>query len=66
MYKINSKTGLNISIYHQFHDEVNYYRRHVWKCNGRCQEKPPFYGYIRRSMNRAPQPADYWWNQHKR
>ena len=65
MYRINEATGLNVTIFHNFHDEVNYYRQHVWRCNGVCKDRPPFYGYVKRSMNRKPQRADKWWAEHQ-
>lgn len=27
------KTGYKITVYHNFHDEVDLYRRHIWECN---------------------------------
>ncbi|KAI9285084.1 SprT-like family-domain-containing protein [Umbelopsis sp. AD052] len=63
--RINKAAGTKITVYHTFHDEVNYHRTHVWKCNGPCQQQPPFYGIVRRSMNRPPQKADYWWARHQ-
>jgi SprT-like family. len=66
MHNINSMTGLNISVYHSFHDEVAFYRKHIWRCNGPCQNKPPYYGYVKRAMNRAPGPKDPWWSQHEK
>lgn len=66
MNRINKLSGLNITIYHNFHDEMNYYRKHVWRCNGICRNNPPYYGYIRRSINRKPGPADSWWSFHER
>ncbi|KAH8741914.1 hypothetical protein FG386_003041 [Cryptosporidium ryanae] len=65
MNRINALTGLNITIYHSFHEEVNYYRKYVWRCNGVCRNKPPHYGFIRRSVNREPNRNDFWWAQHK-
>ncbi|ORX63861.1 hypothetical protein BCR32DRAFT_273306 [Anaeromyces robustus] len=65
MYKLNKETGSNITVYHNFHNEVNHYRTHVWRCNGPCRFRPPFFGYVRRSMNRKPQKADSWWRQHQ-
>lgn len=32
MYRLNRLTGLNITVYHNFHDEVNHYRTHIWRC----------------------------------
>ena len=52
-------------IYHSFHDEVKLYKTHWWKCNGACQHRPPFYGLVKRSMNRAPGPNDNWWAAHQ-
>ncbi|CAH0714646.1 unnamed protein product, partial [Brenthis ino] len=66
MHRINQATGLNISIYHDFHDEVKLYQTHWWRCNGPCQSRKPHFGIVRRSMNRAPGPSDYWWDDHKR
>ncbi|KAL0100275.1 hypothetical protein PUN28_019573 [Cardiocondyla obscurior] len=65
MHRINKEAGTNITIYHNFHDEVKLYRQHWWKCNGPCQHKPPFFGTVRRSMNRPPGPSDYWWPEHQ-
>ncbi|XP_038214490.1 DNA-dependent metalloprotease dvc-1 isoform X2 [Zerene cesonia] len=66
MYRINKAAGLNISIYHDFHDEVKLYQTHWWRCNGPCQNLRPHFGIVRRPMNRAPGPNDYWWNDHRR
>lgn len=65
MVSINQTAGTNITVYHTFHDEVNAYRTHVWKCNGICQHRQPFYGVVKRTCNRAPGPNDLWWAQHK-
>lgn len=65
MYRINVKAGTKISIYHNFHEEVKLYQQHWWKCNGPCQKNKPFYGYVKRSMNRAPGPNDKWWANHQ-
>lgn len=66
MKQINTITELNITVFHNFHDEVDLYRKHIWKCDGICQSRPPFYGYVKRSMNRRPQPADHWFSEHQR
>ena len=66
MHRINKAAGTNITIYHNFHDEVRLYKQHWWKCNGPCQHRPPFFGTVRRSMNRAPGPSDFWWGAHQR
>ena len=52
-------------VYHTFHDEVRAQKVHVWRCEGPCKDRPPFYGFVRRSMNRAPGPHDRWHPEHK-
>jgi len=64
MNEINSKTGLNITVYHSFHDEVDYHRKHIWRCDGACREKPPYFGWVKRAVNRPPGKYDRWWNDH--
>ncbi|XP_028396257.1 sprT-like domain-containing protein Spartan [Dendronephthya gigantea] len=66
MYRINKQSGANITVYHNFHDEVNIYRQHWWRCDGLCQNRPPYYGMVRRAMNRAPSQHDSWWSDHQR
>lgn len=65
MEEINKVAGTQITVYHTFHDEVNVYKKHVWRCNGICKERNPFFGYVRRVSNRAPGPNDQWWAQHQ-
>ncbi|XP_026175187.1 DNA-dependent metalloprotease SPRTN [Mastacembelus armatus] len=66
MNRINKASGTNISIYHSFHDEVDVYRQHWWRCNGPCQNRRPYFGYVKRAMNRAPSSLDPWWEDHQR
>ncbi|XP_005405028.1 PREDICTED: sprT-like domain-containing protein Spartan isoform X2 [Chinchilla lanigera] len=66
MHRINCLTGANITVYHTFHDEVEEYRRHWWRCNGPCQYRQPYYGYVKRATNRAPSAHDYWWAEHQK
>eukprot|EP01084_Bolivina_argentea_P127677 225770_1 len=61
---INYVSNLNISIYHTFNDEVDQYRKHIWKCNGPCQYIKPYFGIVKRSMNRPPGPNDNWYGKH--
>lgn len=42
------------------------YRQHWWQCDGPCRKRPPYYGIVRRAMNRAPSPRDTWWSDHQR
>lgn len=65
MHRINQESGTKITIYHSFHDEVKLYKQHWWKCSGPCQHRRPFYGLVKRSMNRAPGPNDNWWATHQ-
>lgn len=62
---INNHGNYDITIYHTFHDEVESFRTHVWKCNGPCSNMPPFFGLVKRSMNRAPGKSDTWWAKHQ-
>ncbi|XP_072938946.1 uncharacterized protein [Epargyreus clarus] len=66
MHRINRAAGVNITIYHDFHDEVKLYQTHWWRCNGPCQTMRPYFGIVKRAMNRAPGPSDYWWDRHQR
>lgn len=62
---INNHGNYDVTVYHTFHDEVESYRTHIWQCDGPCQSKPPFFGQVRRSMNRAPGKSDNWWQRHQ-
>ncbi|KAK5852664.1 hypothetical protein PBY51_006514 [Eleginops maclovinus] len=66
MNRINDATGTKISVYHSFHDEVDVYRQHWWKCDGPCQNRKPYFGFVKRAMNRAPSAQDPWWGDHMR
>ncbi|KAI8936400.1 hypothetical protein NX059_006810 [Plenodomus lindquistii] len=62
---INNHGQYEVTIYHTFHDEVESYRTHVWQCNGPCAKRPPYFGTVKRSMNRAPGKGDSWWKRHE-
>jgi hypothetical protein len=66
MNTINFATGLKITVFHKFHDEVRINRTHVWRCNGKCKDQAPYYGYVRRAMNRPPQKSDSWFARHEK
>ncbi|XP_037938119.1 uncharacterized protein LOC119671514 [Teleopsis dalmanni] len=66
MNAINRVAGTNITVYHTFYDEVEHYKQFWWRCNGICQNRSPFYGYVKRSSNRAPSAHDQWWSEHQR
>ena len=61
---INAHGGYDITEFHEFHDEVESYRTHVWKCDGPCHEQAPFFGLVKRTMNRPPGKTDPWWQKH--
>lgn len=65
MKRINEASGAKITVYHDFHDEVESYRIHKWRCDGPCQTRRPYFGYVRRAVNRAPAPRDLWWAEHQ-
>lgn len=62
---INNHGNYEVTIYHTFHDEVDSYRTHVWQCDGPCKTQPPYFGLVKRSMNRAPGKSDTWWAKHE-
>jgi predicted SprT family Zn-dependent metalloprotease len=64
MNRINNTAATTITVYHTFHAEVDAQRKHIWKCDGPCQSKPPYYGIVKRAMNRAPGPSDWWFAGH--
>uniref|UniRef100_A0A7S1C475 SprT-like domain-containing protein n=1 Tax=Bicosoecida sp. CB-2014 TaxID=1486930 RepID=A0A7S1C475_9STRA len=63
--RINDALGCKITIYHTFHDEVESHRGHHWQCDGPCRQWKPFFGIVKRAMNRAPSPRDPWWERHQ-
>ncbi|XP_070491206.1 DNA-dependent metalloprotease dvc-1 isoform X2 [Chironomus tepperi] len=64
MHEINRLAGTNITVYHTFHDEVELYKKHWWRCDGPCRTQKPYFGYVKRTSNRAPSKNDFWWSQH--
>lgn len=62
---VNEHGGYGVSVYHSFHDEVESYRTHVWECEGPCRTRAPFFGLVKRAMNRAPGKGDAWWAKHR-
>lgn len=61
---INNHGNYEVTIYHTFHEEVDSYRTHVWQCDGPCKFQSPFFGQVKRSMNRPPGKGDTWWSRH--
>ncbi|EEY60578.1 uncharacterized protein PITG_13303 [Phytophthora infestans T30-4] len=66
MNRINEAAKTKITVFHTFLDEVDSYRQHIWQCNGPCRHTRPYFGLVKRSMNRAPGPTDRWWADHER
>ncbi|XP_061609888.1 DNA-dependent metalloprotease SPRTN isoform X1 [Phyllopteryx taeniolatus] len=66
MNRINKDAGTSITVYHNFNDEVDVYRQHWWRCDGPCQTRKPYFGFVKRAMNRAPSALDPWWGDHQR
>lgn len=65
MRRINQIENTNITVRHTFNEEVKFYQKYRWRCSGPCREKPPFYGWVNRSMNRAPSSKDWWYSKHQ-
>lgn len=65
MKRINNLQGSKITIYHNFQREVDKFRIHVYRCDGPCITKRPYYGILRRAIERPPGPTDRWWARHK-
>eukprot|EP01127_Copromyxa_protea_P009156 TRINITY_DN2138_c0_g1_i1.p1 TRINITY_DN2138_c0_g1~~TRINITY_DN2138_c0_g1_i1.p1 ORF type:complete len:349 (+),score=69.95 TRINITY_DN2138_c0_g1_i1:181-1227(+) len=59
MERLNRAGGYNITVYHSFTQEVDYYRLHHWQCEGKCKK------LVKRAMNRAPGKHDVWWSRHE-
>ncbi|DAZ93063.1 TPA: hypothetical protein N0F65_009737 [Lagenidium giganteum] len=66
MTRINAVARTNITVFHTFHQEVDSYRLHWWQCDGKCRSQRPYFGLVKRSMNRAPGPSDRWWADHQK
>ncbi|GIQ81200.1 hypothetical protein KIPB_002121 [Kipferlia bialata] len=48
--RVNKASGANVTVYHNFHGEVDHYRQHVWECK-KCGKT------LCRAMNRWPSPC---------
>uniref|UniRef100_L7M0J8 Protein with SprT-like domain at the N terminus n=1 Tax=Rhipicephalus pulchellus TaxID=72859 RepID=L7M0J8_RHIPC len=64
--RIRKASGARVTVYHNFHDEVESYRTHWWRCDGPCQHRRPYFGMVKRAMNRPPSDRDPWWPDHQR
>ena len=63
---LTSESTVFHQVYHTFHDEVDLYRQHWWRCDGPCRTRKPYFGYVKRAMNRAPSAQATWWGDHLR
>lgn len=46
--------------------EEFFYLKHVWRCNGRCQNEQPFFGWYRAKLNKPPGPSMLWFRKHSK
>jgi len=60
MNRINKEGGYQLTVYHSFHAEVEHFRQHHWRCQGKCGQ------IVKRATNRAPSKHDYWWDSHQK
>ena len=51
-------------MFHNFQKEVDKFRVHVYRCDGPCIKRRPYFGVIRRAITRPPGPTDKWWARH--
>jgi hypothetical protein len=65
-FAINEHGGYEITSTHTFHAEVENYQTHVWQCTGSCKDLPPYFGVVKRAMNRPPGPSDSWYQDHQK
>ncbi|KAF0308663.1 SprT-like domain-containing protein Spartan [Amphibalanus amphitrite] len=66
MKRVNSRAGTSITPYHSYHEEVDFLRQHWWRCDGPCTLQAPYFGLVRRAVERAPSEQDRWWARHAR
>lgn len=51
MNRIYSETGADVSVYHDYHDEIALYENRLWRCKGKCSNRPPNYGWLRVNLD---------------
>ncbi|KAG4070656.1 hypothetical protein HA402_013576 [Bradysia odoriphaga] len=47
MNRIYRQTGADVSVYHDYHNEVALYENRLWRCSGKCKNRPPHFGLFR-------------------
>src|SRR6218665_1887894 len=66
MRRVNAAANTKITVYHNFHDEVDHLRKYVWRCSGAvCRGLLPNRGYISLPTKRKPNGWDYVFKLHK-
>lgn len=60
MKEINERAGTNITIEHHFNQNAEIY---FYRCNGRCRDEPPRFGWVKTQDQRAPNPR---WGGHRK
>lgn len=46
MNRIYRETGADVSVYHDYHNEIAMYENRLWRCNGKCRNRPPHFGLL--------------------
>ncbi|GLG93066.1 Zinc finger RAD18 domain-containing protein C1orf124-like [Gryllus bimaculatus] len=59
MERIDRLAGTNLTVDHDFHDEVDHYS-YFWECSGKCKKQ------IVSAVFRPPSSANVWWNDHQK
>ncbi|XP_049831889.1 DNA-dependent metalloprotease SPRTN-like isoform X1 [Schistocerca gregaria] len=65
MRRINREAGTSITVFHEFDDEVEFYRQHWYRCDGPCLQWRPCFGTVKRYSRCPPGPRDSWWRRHQ-
>lgn len=65
MNRINAETGANVTVYHYFKNEIALYENRLWRCNGKCRNRPPQFGLIRnKTHDFIDFKKQWWWSYH--
>lgn len=64
--RINERCGTNISALRKSRNEMVGRRTYIWRCNGLCRYKEPFYGWIQKAADEKPSDKDLWWTEHRK
>lgn len=61
MERVNEETGANVTIYHDFHDELALLENRLWQCNGKCRRRSPNFGIVRSETDNFDEFKDEQW-----